>query len=357
MPVYLAHGFRWYRGTLTGIRLHCIVHNIEDMATEYIQNKDTQALLLESFRTVYPGLMQHLEDARTGRTLHFLEEYDPNDEISDHATGKDYAFVADRVITLAAGPLPPATTAGKEPGPGDNEDKRLEVPATTKPRPSSAHSSPGPRPPPSRSSATSSLLRNHNPSALSLNVEHAMSAGLAVTPQAWEAFAELRDKLAEGEKIGWWIIYNGDPERQYPRDEEMEMESDDEEELSEDEGAKTPTQAEQYTRGLLSQPLPTILPPELKNLVIDDPEKAAIGVAVPHPPPPPLERPPPPPGGTTSARPKSSRSFTNPLRRRSSKANMQPPKNEEIPDLPKLKEFSKKEGLRHRFFGRGSDKK
>ena len=48
-------------------------------------------------------------------------------------------------------------------------------------------------------------------SNLSINVEAVMGQG--VSAARWDALADLRDKLAPGEKIGWWVVYNGDPER------------------------------------------------------------------------------------------------------------------------------------------------
>ena len=334
MPVYLAHGFRWPRDGVSGIRAHVIFNNMEDVATEYIQSEQAKSILRQKFRDLYPSQMMQLEDPRTGKTLEFLEQYDPEDEVSDTAASQTYAYVCDRVITIA--------------------DRNAAVPA-------SAHTSKHDRPPKTSSSDTPSPVPGLNPCALSLNVEEAMSRGPAVTPQAWEALAELRDKLAEGEKIGWWVVYNGDPDRSYDTGEtetEYDEEADEEEEV---EGARTPTQSEPYTNGILGQPVPSMLPPDLRRLVLEENKanQSLIGTAIPHPPPPPppLERPPPPPNGATTPRPKSSRSFSNPLKKRSSKANLQPSSKEEIPEPPKLKEMSRKEGFRSKFFGRAIDKK
>ncbi|KAL2006716.1 hypothetical protein VTN00DRAFT_9384 [Thermoascus crustaceus] len=50
------------------------------------------------------------------------------------------------------------------------------------------------------------------------------------------ALEDLRDKVAPDEKVGWWVVYNGDPERRYPgMDEEY---SDDESIGVESEGAE-----------------------------------------------------------------------------------------------------------------------
>ena len=46
---------------------------------------------------------------------------------------------------------------------------------------------------------------------LSIVVEDTISQGLP--PTSWEAMAELRDNIAPGANIGWFVVYNGDPER------------------------------------------------------------------------------------------------------------------------------------------------
>jgi len=367
MPVYLAHGFRWPRNGFSGIRVHAIVHNLEDLAVEYIQNEQSKAVLLQNFRDLYPSLMMQLEDPRTGKTLDFLEQHDPEDEFSDAAVSQNYAYVCDRVIPMAAGntsvPVSPNIPQDDQ---RSNANTTLRVPGN-RPRTSSSPHRPATSKPKPSSSAGSSPIPRHNPAVLSLNVEDAMSNGPVVTPQAWEALAEIRDKIAEGEKIGWWVIYNGDPDRGYNAAEDGSDYDEEVEEEEEVEGAKTPTQTESYIGGVLGQPLPSMLPPDLKDLVLDENKankenkenQSPIGMAVPHPPPPapPLERPLPSPNDATPSRPKSSKSFSNPLKKKSSKAHMQPNKHEEIPDPPKLKEIGKKEGFRSKFFGRSGDKK
>jgi len=34
-----------------------------------------------------------------------------------------------------------------------------------------------------------------------------------LTGEAWSEMADLRDKMASGANLGWYVIYNGDPER------------------------------------------------------------------------------------------------------------------------------------------------
>ncbi|KAI9872134.1 MAG: hypothetical protein M1830_002032, partial [Pleopsidium flavum] len=87
MPVYLLHGFRWPRAA---IRIHIILHHLDDAAAEWISAPTTTATLLASFRTLYPDPMRHLPN------LQFVEQYDEKDT-SPNATSQPYAFVADKV--------------------------------------------------------------------------------------------------------------------------------------------------------------------------------------------------------------------------------------------------------------------
>lgn len=48
-------------------------------------------------------------------------------------------------------------------------------------------------------------------SELSIDVGAVM--GMGVGAAGWDALADLRDHLAPGEKIGWFVVYNGDEER------------------------------------------------------------------------------------------------------------------------------------------------
>jgi len=63
---------------------------------------------------------------------------------------------------------------------------------------------------------------------LGVNVEEVVAEGPGFTHQAWEALAELRDTLAEKEKIGWWVVYNGDPERRTDGSEEDDEDGEEE---------------------------------------------------------------------------------------------------------------------------------
>lgn len=231
MPVYLLHGFRWPRAGMTGVRVHSIIHDIEDCSPEYIQNPYSQEAIRESFRKLFPDIMQHLENPKTGQKLEFLEQYDPEDEYGPNVVSQPYAFVGDKVVTIAEKP-----TGAK----GNSQPNgHVQDGASTNKDMNTSKSSP---------SQVKAKKFQVDPSALSVNVEEVMSSGAGVTPQAWEALAELRDKLAEGEKIGWWVVYNGDPERSYDDssesggDEEYNEQEDDlvEEEADADR-SRTPT--------------------------------------------------------------------------------------------------------------------
>jgi hypothetical protein len=207
MPVYLLHGFRWSRDGLTGIRVRTILHDLEDVSADYIQNPPSQAALLASFRQEYPDVMKSLPN------IVLLEQYDPEDVTSETATCQPYAFVGDRVVTIAGGgpnniqrPLSgviqdgskmPAGHAARKTDTGEVRGKAM---------------SPSPR---------------SRDTALSVNVEDVMASGPGVSPAAWEALADLRDKIANGEKIGWFVVYNGDPERKIERRDESEGDDDD----------------------------------------------------------------------------------------------------------------------------------
>jgi hypothetical protein len=164
MPVYLVHGFRWPRAGFTGIRVYIVLHNLEDATAEYVQQPVTSRLLTECFKKTDPDIVSRLPDLR------FIEQYDPEDTESETAVSQPYAYVAAKVITLSE----PGT---KAPGLSWNpEDLEKESP---------------------------------------------------LDPSAMEALTKLRDKYAAGERIGWWIVYNGDPDRDFPRFDEDDSYDDD----------------------------------------------------------------------------------------------------------------------------------
>jgi hypothetical protein len=218
MPIYLAHGFRWPRDGMTGIRTHTIVHNLDGVSTEYIQNASSRTSLLANLRQLHPSLMQPLESS--GRALDFLEQYDPLD-VGYGNMYQPYAFVCDWVVMIAGGlhaehyanallqsevrPPSPVVERGKK-------ERKKTLPL----EPTKAFNSPA-------------TIAN-----LSVNMEEVMADSPALSTEAWTALAELRDKLADGEKIGWWVVYNGDPDRYYPATDEEEEEDEGEEQSVQD---------------------------------------------------------------------------------------------------------------------------
>lgn len=163
----MLHGFRWPRAGFTGIRVYVVLHNLEEAAAEYIQQPLTTKLITESFNKTQPDLLPRLPELR------FIEQYDPNDE-SSNTVSQDYAYVGAKVVVFPDG-------GGLAPAPG---------------------AGPG------------------------LNIEDVVEQGSGLTDDQTAALEELRDRLAPGEKIGWFMVYNGDPERWYPPSEDEEEEYD-----------------------------------------------------------------------------------------------------------------------------------
>ncbi|KIX99944.1 uncharacterized protein Z520_04582 [Fonsecaea multimorphosa CBS 102226] len=228
MPVYLVHGFRWPREGFTGIRVHAVLHNLDDCSAEYIQNANSREELLRSFRKIYPDIMRELDHTDTNpastRRLEFIEQYNPDDLESPYAVSQPYAFVGDKVVMIAAGPGMGLT------GPGVAQVKAYQhhvlTEAEKKQRATTL--------PMSKSAPFNSPA--YDTAALSVNLDEVVADGPGLTNKAWEALADLRDKIAEGEKIGWWVVYNGDPERSFDDVEEDDDDDEQEDEEMEDVG-------------------------------------------------------------------------------------------------------------------------
>ncbi|KAJ9617709.1 uncharacterized protein PV06_10234 [Exophiala oligosperma] len=252
MPVYLVHGFRWPREGFSGIRVHAIVNNLDNTSVEYIQNENSRADILDSFHRLYPDIMKELVGGGPGgRNLEFIEQYNPDDVDGPNSVSQPYAYVGDKVVTIAgrtpgssngggsnAAPLVSttsnltptthpsvATTQGqntdtstargeKESGSGNNNSQSATTSSSPHRSRANTQHSGGKKPGPEETD-------------LSLNVEDVIAAGPGLTNKAWEALADLRDKIAPNEKIGWWVVYNGDPERAFDEDDEDEDYDDD----------------------------------------------------------------------------------------------------------------------------------
>lgn len=168
MPVYMLHGFRWPRAGFTGIRVYIVLHNLEEAAAEYIQQPLTTELLVGSFNKTQADLVPRLPQ------LSFIEQYDPADETSG-TVSQDHAYVGARVLEI------PDDGSGTGGG---------------------------------------------------LNIEDCVEQGSGLTDDQTAALEELRDRLAPGEKIGWYLVYNGDPERWFPESEDEDYDSEDSSEKS-----------------------------------------------------------------------------------------------------------------------------
>ena len=152
MPAYLLHGFRWIRASFAGVRVFIVLQNLDDAAAEYIQQPETTHTLLSAMHRLFPDIMTRLPELR------FIEQHDPEDIYSDTAVSQPYAYVADKVITIAE---------------NHGTGKLAEV--------------------------------------LSVDLEELMQSYTDDT-----AISDLRDMLCPGQKVGWYMVYNGDPDRGYP---------------------------------------------------------------------------------------------------------------------------------------------
>ncbi|CAG8241447.1 unnamed protein product [Penicillium salamii] len=179
MPVYMLHGFRWPRAGFTGIRVYIVLHNLEEAAAEYIQQPLTTELLAESFHKTQADLVPRLPE------LSFIEQYDPADETSG-TVSQDHAYVGARVMEIPDG--------GASAGGGQN-------------------------------------------------IEDVVEQGSGLTEDETKALEELRDRLAPGEKIGWYLVYNGDPDRWYP-----DSDSEFEEEYESEEDVQSTVQSQQQSQ-------------------------------------------------------------------------------------------------------------
>lgn len=164
MVVYIVYGFRWPRlgnSQAPGICAHIVSYNLLDAAAEYLQEAGSAKAILQSFKRIDPNIPYHLPGLR------ILEQYDPEDT-SDKSVSQPYAYVASKVVAFGDG----------------SQEKQI----------------------------------------LSLDMEELLAKGSGLSEVASEAFGRLRDFLAPDAKIGWYVVYNGDPERAYPRSENDEDE-------------------------------------------------------------------------------------------------------------------------------------
>ncbi|KAH8597166.1 hypothetical protein B0O99DRAFT_618148 [Bisporella sp. PMI_857] len=76
MPTYLVHGFRWQR---PNIRIHIILHDLEDAAPEWIVAPATSITILNSFYSMYDFLPP--SNPPTAVYAPFIKGESPNDDV------------------------------------------------------------------------------------------------------------------------------------------------------------------------------------------------------------------------------------------------------------------------------------
>ncbi|KKZ62834.1 hypothetical protein EMCG_02829 [[Emmonsia] crescens] len=153
MVTYIVYGFRWNRAAnplAPGIRAYITLYNILDAAAEYLQHPTTTAAVLDSFKLIDPNILTDLPD------LQFIEQYDPED-LSTDAVSQPYAYVAAKTMTMGAKALS---------GVG-----------------------------------------------LGLRPQDILQQDPGLSTAGTEVFKKLRDELAPDSEIGWFVVYNGEPDR------------------------------------------------------------------------------------------------------------------------------------------------
>lgn len=234
MPTYLVHGFRWPR---EAIRIHIIIFDLEDAAAEWIVAPATAITLLNSFYTLYDFLPPSKSPAAStsggapsssdavefsnvkseraisgvaGRSLQkgkdgtkkalkfndwsvvkLLEHYDPQDE---SCVSQPYAYVADYIVPVALSLDVEAEIAAYK------EKLRVEAQSMLSPRVASPHTE-------------DAQLSNDTSRTASADQSESEERGKNKQP-GW--LEKLRDQLAKGQSIGWYVVFCGDEERTVP---------------------------------------------------------------------------------------------------------------------------------------------
>lgn len=283
MPTYLVHGFRWHRPS---IRIHIILYDLEDAAPEWIIAPATAATIVSSFYKAFDFLPPHkttdkantvngsgtigssLRGTSTSTTstggqnssradaeakpktqrfndtspVKLLEQFDPDDLT---VASQPYAFVGDFMVDVK---LSVDIAA---------EMTAYEVRARTR-----------------TGDAQNKVVNSNGTSSKADSVVEAgiaaPEAGLGENKEVVEVsitsgsdgwIEKLRDQLQKDEKVGWYVIYCGDEDR----DDGVEaFVSEDEDEIdnwASDDGGSTPTKvlspkADPIQRQLSSKDLP-----------------------------------------------------------------------------------------------------
>ncbi|PBP27113.1 hypothetical protein BUE80_DR001854 [Diplocarpon rosae] len=196
MPTFLIHGFRWNR---VHIRVHIILHDLEDAAPDWILAPATSVTLLNSFYTLFdflpPSNPPPAEYPIALDVVKLLEQYNPENMES---ASQPYAYVADYMVEVLLGVSITEEMARYE-AKVKEEEARLSVPGTP--------GTPGTAgfPPKATSQEKAGLI---SPPLSSREIRK-RSRRLG-----W--FTKLRDALQAGEEIGWYVVVCGDQERAAP---------------------------------------------------------------------------------------------------------------------------------------------
>ncbi|OJD18959.1 hypothetical protein AJ78_01071 [Emergomyces pasteurianus Ep9510] len=155
MVTYILYGFRWNRAaniSTQGIRAYIALNDLLDATAEYLQYPATTMAVLDSFKLIDPNILTHLPN------LQLIEQYDPEDLTTD-AVSQPYAYVAAKTMTMGARALSGA--------------------------------------------------------GLGLSPQDILQQDPGLSTAGTDVFKKLRDELAPDSEIGWFVVYNGEPERAY----------------------------------------------------------------------------------------------------------------------------------------------
>ena len=166
------------------IRIHVIINNLENAAPDYTMATKTNDVFVTNLQTLYPELTKRLPK------LQMVEEYDPHD-FNDEGR-EEYAWVANYTVSLNS------LVQSDEEQKKKAQSKRLSTPSKS------------------------------TPNNIGARIESTISSGM--DSDAVEAITGIRDQVAGGQEVGWWIVFNGDPQREGLDDSEDAEDEDDDEE-------------------------------------------------------------------------------------------------------------------------------
>ncbi|KEY70963.1 hypothetical protein S7711_00800 [Stachybotrys chartarum IBT 7711] len=214
MPVYLCHGFRWHRDA---IRVFVIFNDLDDAAPDWIIGPATSRAILEHFTHIFPFIPDPSE--RDPEPVPRAAETSVGTPHPRPAPPSDAAAAA---AAAAAANLPRSDSSLSEPTSSHGQDAVL------------AHSW-----------SAVHLLEEHDPQDLSEHtrpyayvadrvVRVDRGAGVQACMDDYDRacrardaswFAMLRDKLAPGETMQWYVVVCGDEDRQVAPEDAFSLET------------------------------------------------------------------------------------------------------------------------------------